>query len=203
MSNQSTPTEKSCSKCKEIKPLDDFHKSIRVKSGYRNRCKTCTAIDNKEYSKNNPDKVKDSKKKHYDKKCNDPIHGAGYRKIIANRAAKYRQDNPDYLINYNSLTKAKEQKSKYKKNNPDKTNADAAKRRAAKLRRTVVWADKSKIQEFYTKAQRLTKLYGLTYHVDHIVPLQGKNVSGLHVHNNLQVITASENASKGNKFISG
>ena len=56
------------------------------------------------------------------------------------------------------------------------------------------WADKAKIREIYLNCPK-------GHHVDHIVPLKGKNVWGLHVENNLQYLTASENCKKHNKFI--
>lgn len=70
-----------------------------------------------------------------------------------------------------------------------------AARRAAIEQRIPPWVDWGKIQEVYAKAQHL----GLT--VDHIIPLRGKLVSGLHVHNNLRPLSQPENDSKGNKFI--
>ncbi len=60
--------------------------------------------------------------------------------------------------------------------------------------RVPLWADHEKIDEIYRN-----KPDG--YEVDHIIPLQGKNVSGLHVHNNLQYLSPTENKSKGNKFL--
>lgn len=90
--------------------------------------------------------------------------------------------------------------SRWASENRDIRNTHHAKRRAAKLQRTVTWADKGKIKELYTKAKQLTIETGITHHVDHIIPLQGKTVSGLHVETNLQVITAYENLSKHNNF---
>lgn len=65
--------------------------------------------------------------------------------------------------------------------------------RAAKLQRTPPWADMSKIKEIYKKCPK-------DLVVDHIIPLQGKLVSGLHVPNNLQYLTYAQNSSKKNKY---
>ena len=81
----------------------------------------------------------------------------------------------------------------YYENNKDVLNAKGAERRAAKINRTPSWADLKKIKEIYTTCPE-------DYHVDHIYPLQGKLVSGLHVHNNLQHLTAAENLAKSNKY---
>ena len=69
-----------------------------------------------------------------------------------------------------------------------------AKRRAQKLHATVPWANLDKIASIY-------KLCPKDYHVDHIIPLQGETVCGLHVENNLQYLTAFDNKSKGNKLL--
>lgn len=73
-------------------------------------------------------------------------------------------------------------------------------RLAAKLQRTPKWADKDKIAEFYEEAKRVTRETGIRHDVDHVVPLRGKHVSGLHVHTNLQVIPHIENVRKRNRY---
>jgi hypothetical protein len=72
-------------------------------------------------------------------------------------------------------------------------NAKSALEKAMRLQRIPPWADLEAIKQFY-----LNRPEG--YHVDHIVPLRGKTVSGLHVLENLQYLPAKENMSKGNKF---
>ena len=71
-----------------------------------------------------------------------------------------------------------------------------AQRRALKLQATPPWADLNKIREVYRNCPE-------GYQVDHIVPLQGELVCGLHVENNLQHLSAIENRQKSNKFIAG
>ena len=67
---------------------------------------------------------------------------------------------------------------------------------------TPIWADKDAIKQFYIEAQRLTTETGIKHEVDHIIPIQGKLVSGLHVPANLQILTEFENISKSNRFTS-
>lgn len=75
----------------------------------------------------------------------------------------------------------------------------AAKKRSAKLRAMPAWASDTAIERFYIDAKRLSDATGIRHHVDHIVPLQGRTVCGLHVENNLRVIPSLENMRKGNR----
>jgi hypothetical protein len=85
------------------------------------------------------------------------------------------------------------------KTNPHKANRLKAERRARKLRQTPSWADKEAVEAVYLEAQLKTEETGVSHHVDHMVPLKGETVSGLHVQDNLQVLTSEENMSKGNR----
>lgn len=78
--------------------------------------------------------------------------------------------------------------------------AHTAKRRAAILLRTPPWADLAAIAAIYEEAARASETDFEKWHVDHIVPLQGRRVSGLHVRENLQLLPAPDNHRKNNKF---
>lgn len=79
-------------------------------------------------------------------------------------------------------------------------NQSSAARRARKLQASVPWANPSAIRAIYAEAQRIRRETGQKMHVDHIIPLRGKNVSGLHIETNLQILPARENIQKSNKF---
>lgn len=72
-------------------------------------------------------------------------------------------------------------------------------RRLMRIRATPDWADAEAVRRVYDLAARLESETGLIYHVDHIVPLKGKTVSGLHNQFNLQVLPITENLKKGNR----
>jgi 4-hydroxy-L-threonine phosphate dehydrogenase PdxA len=100
-------------------------------------------------------------------------------------------------------TRVLEKVSEYQKNNKGKVNAKAKKYFLDKMHRTPPWLNNEHfkaIEQIYIQAEELTNKTGIKHHVDHIVPLRGKNVSGLHVPWNLQVLTATENIRKSNKI---
>ena len=128
---------------------------------------------------------------------------------IKARTKLWRKNNPEKkrLANaaYKKRNKAKVNNNtkKYKAKNPGVTNANTAKRRAALLQRTPKWLNKEQlkaIQKVYILASEITKNTGVEMHVDHIIPLQGKIISGLHVPWNLQIIPGRLNEAKGNKI---
>jgi hypothetical protein len=95
------------------------------------------------------------------------------------------------------------QKAEYRKNNLHKHAAKEMRRRLAKTNQTPSWLGVDElwmIEQAYELAALRTKMLGIAFEVDHIIPLQGKLVSGLHVPENLQVISATENRSKYNRF---
>ena len=120
---------------------------------------------------------------------------AANRKSLADADRERRAASPE---KYKALAKA------WNERNRGRRNALTAARAAHVKRATPGWLtadDKAKIVAVYNEAARLTRETGVPHQVDHIVPLRGREVSGLHVPANLRVITAAENAGKKNKFL--
>lgn len=115
------------------------------------------------------------------------------------------EERKKYMAEYAADNRAKMRKiaSAWQKKNKGKVNANTASRHTAKLQRTPQWLsehDKLHIKCLYQVAAMRTRESGYVWHVDHVVPLQGENVCGLHVPYNLQVIPAYDNISKGNRY---
>ena len=172
---------KKCTKCEIDKPLTDFPKDKTKSTGVASHCKLCRSISNRAWRERNEEKIKEYSREYYQ-------NNKDYKN---ERCRTYYEENK-----VDRAIKIKE----WQRNNPATMRAYNAKRRATKLQATPQWADLGKIQEVYTEAQRLTELLGIEMHVDHIVPLQGALVSGLHIETNLQILPAVENQRKSNKF---
>jgi hypothetical protein len=189
---------KYCHKCQTTKPFSDFYKCKREKDGCQSRCKAC----HKKYF----EKTKD-RRSEYGKKYREEN-----KKKISEYLKSYYQENKDTISEYakeyhkeyypQNKEKVLLRNEKWAKSNPDKVRAKFAKRRAKKLQATPDWLTQEhldQIKDIYAHARDCEVVTGDKYHVDHIVPLQGKDVCGLHVPWNLQVLPAEVNQSKSNK----
>lgn len=198
---------KACSKCGEHKPLSDFYRQAGCRDGVRPNCIACV----KAYRRMNADRIAIASKA---RRLKDP------EKIAATKR-RYREANPDSVkearraayeknrLKENALARAYKAKHKERlaflaaeklKADPSKNRYARSLRRAVEKRARPAWSNKEKMQEIYFAADFLGMVTGNWYHVDHIVPLQGKTVCGLHCEANLQVILGSENQSKSNRF---
>ena len=133
-------------------------------------CKRCRSIYEKEYYQKNLEKIKARTRQ--------------WKKENPECVKDWQKRNPEMVNAYVRL---------WGKNNPEKVRAAAAKKYATKLQAIPKWANLEKIKEIYVGCPQ-------GYEVDHIIPLRGKTVSGLHVEHNLQYLTKSENRTKGNRL---
>ena len=193
---------KICISCNCQKNLSDFYKRKDSKDGYRNECKECKVKKEKSRYFENVELSREKSKLYYKNKLEK---GPNYHK-------EYYSKNKDRLNVHNkaSYERHKEKRIEaacnWAKLNRGKSNANKKSYKLAKARACLTWVQEDEdllwmMQEAYSLAELRKNLFGFDWHVDHIVPLRGKTVSGLHVPWNLQVIPAKENISKSNKFI--
>jgi hypothetical protein len=142
------------------------------------------------YYQKNKDII-NAKRKLYNETYKDKVKEIRKKSKLKNKE-KISIQNKEYRIK--NADKIKKAVNNWAKRNLPRRRMSVAKRRAFKLKATPKFANLQKIKEIYMNCPK-------GYHVDHIVPLQGKNVCGLHVEWNLQYLTPYDNKSKSNKLI--
>lgn len=223
------PEEKTklCSKCKQDLPLSNFSKDKYQSSGLEPRCKLCKKIHKIKFSYSRDEamivkkcircEVEKSTSKFYSDKtvkcglqgiCISCVSKAAKIWSKKNRIKKCEQTRQ---YRYRNPEKRRLQEKKWRKANPDKVKAMVKryyeknygkirayfrKRYAQKLQAIPRWANLRRIESVY-KAVSLKP----GFVVDHIIPLQGKTVCGLHVENNLRIILKLENQQKHHKLL--
>ena len=171
---------KTCSKCKESKPLSEFHRKSDARDGLYPLCKLCVKAKNAARVAADPEK---NRRQVYEWNT----------KNIERRREIAREHY------YKNTEKIKSRGAKWQKENPERVAAKAMAYEAAKLKAIPLWANLAKIAQIYKDAVKLANKNGIDYHVDHVVPLRGKTVCGLHCEANLTILEASKNRSKGNR----
>lgn len=175
---------KTCGKCGATKELTEFYKGKGYKDGYRGQCKECFCAATNQYCKTNTSRRSIWKR---NQRLADP------EKQRAKEREWYANLDPEKL---------EEQRRKHRewiKNNPDKNRMYANNRKASELQATPKWASKRYTALWYKAAVMEQERTGRKIHVDHIVPLQGKLVCGLHCEDNMQLLFAEDNQAKYNR----
>ena len=190
---------KLCVSCKAQKSLSEFYKRKDSPDGYRNDCKDCRKKVALKHYYTDHEAGKERLRQSYEKrKATNPNLAA--EQYAKNREKDLERSKLAYQAN------AEDRKAKqrlWSKTNRGTANALAKRYKLKKVNATPKWLSESQLLNIKCKYQlaAMLNIHGVeAWHVDHIVPIRGKDVCGLHVPWNLRVIPAKENMTKGNKL---
>lgn len=186
--------EKGLSRYFTGKPCKHGHTADRLVSN--RRCSVCLGGDRDRWRAENPERCTEARRRW-------AAENASYlREIKRAWNAAHPEGQKVRSRRWYDLNKQKSFEAHYRwaAANPDKVAAAAARYRAARRRQMPSWVDHDAIAAVYAEARAIREATGEEYHVDHIVPLKGESVCGLHVPWNLQILPGPENRSKGNRL---
>lgn len=174
---------KKCGRCHALKHESEFHKKSSSRDGLNWMCKPCNCIHASSYRTASLQKYRDRDKARYRNK-------PGRRDAVIARSIVQRKTKPETVNRY---------KRAWEKRNPH-VQISKNRVRGAKVQRACSpWRNRFFVSEIYALARLRTKVTGVKWHVDHVVPLRHPIVCGLHNEFNLRVIPALDNISKGNR----
>lgn len=172
--------EKVCRHCDITKPLEFFSKNKGGKFGRHSKCKECVRIYGKLHHNKHKSDINAKHREYYNNN----------KEKVLERCKQYRLENRDKKLAY---------ERQWRQNNKHIKTAQSNKRRALKTQATPELSvfEVQGIKALYLISSILGNSCGEPFHVDHIRPI---SKGGLHCLDNLQVITAAENLSKGAKY---
>jgi hypothetical protein len=193
---------KQCRICLQEKEYAGFYPRDSTVDGYRSECKNCCVEKSKARYRKDLEASRLWQRENHRKKLelNPNWHvehyAANKERMSVYNAVYYRERNREKRL---------DQAKQWAQDNPGMANANKKAYKVAKIKACPQWVRDDAdlmwmISQAYELAVQRSKMLGYSWHVDHIVPLRGKTVSGLHVPWNLQVIPSVENMSKSNKF---
>lgn len=217
---------KICKACGKPFPPEAFFPHRTTKDRLSQACRVCTAAQAKAYRAANAEKLRAASAAYREE--NRESHNAKSRAWAAKTREKYRAaqkayrdanpekhrqrhkdwraENPEYFHAYERARAADAyvRNLLYRFRDPAAWRARSAEysriRKAHEGKACPPWADRRKIRDIYLLCQIMTEATGVPHEVDHIIPLRGKNICGLHIETNLQILPASVNRAKGNRY---
>lgn len=176
--------------------MGEFHFWSKTKQQTKNTCKVCVHLRQKEARLANP--AKNSTRKTAWVVDNRATVNAAARRHY--RAHPKRAAERNKIWCQSNVARVRENQKAWRAANPGRIGEKNAVRGRKCTKLAPLWRNRFFIDEIYRLAKLRTKLTGVEWQVDHIVPLKSKTVSGLHVEFNLRVIPKKANLSKGNRY---
>lgn len=186
---------KMCCTCQTAKLFTDFHKNKSYVDGLHKQCKSCRKAGSARSYQRNQESISAKAKDRYE--ANRAVVIAASRAHVERNSERVAKRQAEYYVANREARRAY-RKQHYEQNAERYMSAEASRR--SLMRRLPLWADPQRIEAVYASARDVTRSTGIAHHVDHVIPLQGKFVCGLHVETNLRVVPASVNLAKKNRF---